>query len=278
MIKYIFKLVGIAFLVGVLTITVRIFWIEHFVIPSDSMYPVLQTGDYILVNKQVTGPRMMNLKKLLNSNQVEYIRINGWSEIQRNDVMVFNFPVLENKNNPYSIFFVKRCMGLPGDTFEIKDAGLYVNHIKIRQYEKNEEQNQLLDKKLETAIFPHDTVLGWSKNNFGPVYVPASGSSIQLNPINFNIYKGIITYEGNNILIKDTKIYINNSISDTYTFKNDYYFMIGDNFNYSRDSRYWGFVPETHLVGKAIFIWFSYDSDEVWYKKIKWNRIFTIIN
>ncbi len=129
------------------------------------------------------------------------------------------------------------------------------------------------------SIFPHDANYPWTEDNFGPLYIPEKGKTIDLNLENLPLYKRIIeTYEGNKIEVKGTDIYINDQIATNYTFKMDYYFMMGDNRHNSADSRYWGFVPEDHVVGKAVFIWLSLDKDKSFLSKIRWNRMMSLIH
>ncbi len=129
------------------------------------------------------------------------------------------------------------------------------------------------------SIFPFSSNYPWTEDNFGPLYVPKKGATINLNTDNLPLYKRIIeTYEGNVLKVDGSIIYINGEIVNSYTFKMDYYFMMGDNRHNSADSRYWGFVPEDHIVGKAVFIWLSLDKDKSFLSKIRWNRMFSLIH
>ncbi len=128
--------------------------------------------------------------------------------------------------------------------------------------------------------FPYDSKLfNWNRDNFGPLTVPRKGMTIQLTEKNMALYKGVITtFDHNkNAEYKDGKIFIDGKQITEYTFKQDYYFMMGDNRYESDDSRYWGFVPEDHIVGKAVFIWMSIDKDGSFLNKLRWNRLFNII-
>lgn len=126
------------------------------------------------------------------------------------------------------------------------------------------------------SIFPRDTQYMWTNDDFGPLWVPKKGATVDLNIGNLPLYRRIIeTYEGNKLEVKDGVIYINDKPANEYTFGMDYYFMMGDNRNRSLDSRYWGFVPEDHIVGKASFIWLSMNKDKKGLDKVRWNRIFT---
>ncbi len=129
-------------------------------------------------------------------------------------------------------------------------------------------------------LFPYDSVhyKNWSIDNYGPVWVPKRGVTIHIGPENMAMYRRVIgVYEGNKLEEHDGKIFINGKVSDSYTFKWDYFWMMGDNRHNSEDSRFWGFVPETHIVGKPLFIWFS-TKDAIMSHGIRWNRIFTGAN
>lgn len=128
-------------------------------------------------------------------------------------------------------------------------------------------------------IFPYSKHYAWERDNFGPLPIPKKGETVELTLENLPLYERVIgAYEGNKLQVIDSVIYINGSPADKYTFNMDYYWMMGDNRHNSADSRYWGFVPEDHIVGKAYFIWLSLDKDKSFLSKIRWNRMFRFIH
>ncbi len=129
------------------------------------------------------------------------------------------------------------------------------------------------DKEASQEIFPNDTLhFKWNVDNFGPIVIPQEGATVKINTENIALYQRCITaYEHNTLVIKDNKIFINGIETDEYTFGMDYYWMMGDNRHNSQDSRFWGYVPVDHIVGKPLFVWFSKDNT---FGKIRWNRFF----
>ena len=227
--------------------------------------------------------------------------------------------------------YVKRCVGLPGQTLQVKDRIVYLDgkpnkepdnvqytyYVKLKQYIPDDLMHELgitmedlaslnsrgympLTKRAvdglkarpdimesitinENApvgeVYPRNAVTGWTCDNYGPVWIPKKGESIELTMDNIAVYeRPIRVYEGNDLEVKNGQIYINGQLATKYTFKIDYYWMMGDNRHNSADSRYWGFVPEDHVVGKPIFIWWSHDKDRAGIKGIRWNRLFNMVD
>ena len=129
-------------------------------------------------------------------------------------------------------------------------------------------------------LYPMDKETGWTSDNYGPLWIPKKGETITLTLDNLPFYsRPIQAYENNTLDVRDGKIFINGQETAEYTFKMDYYWMMGDNRHNSADSRSWGFVPEDHIVGKPVFIWLSLDPDRGWLNgKIRWNRLFTFVD
>jgi signal peptidase I len=132
---------------------------------------------------------------------------------------------------------------------------------------------------VEDFIFPFDSRFPWNVDNFGPLWIPKKGMTIKIDSTNIALYrKAIGEYEGNKLEEQNGKLLINGKELTEYTFKMDYFFMMGDNRHNSADSRFWGFVPEDHIVGKAVFIWMSWDTNGSFLGKIRWSRLFHSIH
>ena len=183
--------------------------------------------------------------------------------------------------------YVKRCVGLPGQTLQIKDHIVYLDDMPLtkRVVEEMKKRSDLLESisfhydTEQWSLYPQNGNMHWTRDNYGPIWIPKKGESIKLTLDNLPIYERCIrAYEENDLQVRDGKIYINGKESKEYTFKLDYYWMMGDNRHNSADSRYWGFVPEDHIVGKPIFIWWSSDPDRNGFSGIRWNRIGNIVD
>jgi signal peptidase I len=162
------------------------------------------------------------------------------------------------------------------------DPNLPVYHFPLKEekYNQLKEVTGVRKIKIETSdakdVFPLGGDKNWTRDNYGPIWIPKKGARLLLNSYNLPIYERIIkVYEHNKLEVKNGIYYINDKPSKTYTFKMDYYWMMGDNRHNSADSRYWGFVPEDHIVGRPVLVWLSLDKDKGWFDgKIRFNRFF----
>ncbi|WP_346881110.1 signal peptidase I [uncultured Algibacter sp.] len=283
-----------------------------------------------------------------NKLQLPYLRFPGFEDIERNDIVVFNQPadtLLDMNNfNPDRNYYkpidkktnlVKRCVGIAGDSLEVRNGFVYINgkknelpdraHLQFSYYvqPKNSQFNPALLKKRyditdnfgiinnqntyyfsaisdealakfknnpnvasikpnikekgvrDSNIFPHDPNYNWNVDFFGPLYIPEEGKTININLEVLPLYKRVITeYEGNTLQVQGNQILINGEVAKTYTFKQNYYWMMGDNRHNSIDARAWGFVPFNHVVGKPVFIWMSWDG----LSNPRWKRFFTTVS
>ena len=245
------------------------------------MEPAIWAGDYILVNKLVLGGRVYKNFDFRKGGKVETRRLRGWREVRRNDVLVFNFPYTERQKLEFDLntFYVKRCVAIPGDTFFIEN-GIY--KVANRKDTLGCYWQQLLvserdDAQLSKAFrcFPKATGYNWNMKNFGPLYVPGKGDRLTVDSQNIHLYRNLIAYEsGREVSIQGDTVLLGNEILTAYTFLKNYYFMTGDYALDSRDSRYWGLLPEEHIVGKAAIIWKSEDMQT---GKYRWHRFFKTI-
>lgn len=316
-----------------------------------------------------TLPLTENTKSYIEWPRLPYYRFPGLEKISNMDVVVFNYPdgdTVSTKfqsnmsyyqlvrqfgrdvvwNNP-SYFgeiisrpvdkrenFIKRCIGIPGDSVKIIDKIVYINgkpeqnpgqkqykyivytdgtpinSITFQKLDITEPVSQVGNNALEVTmsdaaydklkgfsnitsiepeiapkgkanpdIFPFDTTYGWNVDNFGPIWIPKAGATVKLDSHNIALYRRIIdVFENNDLKETDGKIFINGKEANSYTFKMNYYWMMGDNRHNSADSRYWGFVPEDHIVGKAVFVWLSLDANKSWFDgKIRFNKLFRTV-
>jgi signal peptidase I len=293
---------------------IRAFFFQAVYIPSASMENTLREGDYIVVNKLAYGPRLPItlfslpfLDSYLDWIVLPYMRIPGYSEVRHNDVVVFNLPAEDERPVDMRKLYIKRCAGLPGDTFRIVEGEILINgkplavpagqklKYAMRMNPGINGDSLLREKKIapdrkspdgsyftlmlassevdalkpfgeiteirsavktfDSRLFPNNVNCKWNLDNYGPFVIPKKDLTVRLDSITFPLYKkAIAVYENNSILSRNDSVFINGKYAATYTFKQDYFFTIGDNWYNSEDSRYWGFLPESHLVGRAAFM------------------------
>jgi len=352
---------SIAFAIIAATI-VHTYVMQPYTIPTSSLEKTLLIGDFLFVSKFHYGARVpmttvaapmvhdtlpfVKIRSYLNKPQLPYLRFPAIQKIKQNDIVVFSWPVdtveqffkrtnrrirkpIDKKSN-----YVKRCVGIAGDSLEIRDGYVYINGKKNElperaklqfYYDVNTGGTQLSVKSLKTryhvreggrlqdgnyilnlasddakrlknnpsvkgmvrkispkgegeSVFPNVRSLNWNKDFFGPIYIPKKDATVAINAETLPLYKQIIVeYEKNKLEVNNGQIMINGQPADKYTFKQDYFWMMGDNRHNSEDSRYWGFVPADHIVGKPVFIWFSWNSDGKGLGKVRWERLFTTV-
>ena len=391
------------------------YFIQPYIIPTGSLEKTLLIGDFLFVSKFHYGARtptsavsfpmvhdtipIIKKRSYLKKPQLPYFRLPGFQDVKRNDIVVFSWPAdtvrkffvrekgvqkpIDKKSN-----YVKRCVGIPGDSLEIVNGFVHINGEKsilperaktqythygynskgvssrkllnagykdfTRKYRiKNITQDrynalqpyilgrlsddtnnfivitpsagippkilgdlrlsakELLDakkdltltiaeakeilntgivdsivrkvtitKRANTNFFPNVIPYNWNEDNFGPIFVPKAGMTVEINEITLPLYKKIIReYEKNELTKEGSSIFINGKETTNYTFQQDYYWMMGDNRHRSEDSRYWGYVPENHVVGKPVLVWFSIDgiNDGIKNWRIRWDRIMTTV-
>jgi signal peptidase I len=269
----------------ILATGMRVLLLCSFKVPSYSMHPAIEPGDFIMVNKQIPGPRVYrDINKLMVDGQIATKRFKGIRAIKRNDIIVFNFPYSNPEKIEMNIElnYVKRCVAIPGDTFYIENGFYKIKNAPTELLGCLPHQEQLSEKPDRefgsgaASLFPYDTIhYRWTMKNFGPFYIPKKGDNITIDTVNFSLYHKLIAYEANKLVTKcEGAVFIGDSIINRYTFQMNYYFMAGDYLFNSVDSRYWGLVPEDHIIGKAFIIWKAQDMET---GKIKWGRIVKLL-
>lgn len=250
-----------------------------FRIPTDSMQPTLVSGDYILVEKWTMGARIFDLLDAAEGKEVKIHRLPGWGKVERNDVLVFNFPHHHRWDSigmDLMVYYVKRCIALPGDTMGIRKGHYYIKGIEepIGDVEA-QERIARLDKEDARDIvmdaYPWDKYINWTIQDFGPLYVPAAGRTVAMDSTAVKLYRNLIEWEQKKPLSWNAdKVYLGDSLIREYRFRENYYFVGGDNMENSKDSRYWGLLPEPYVVGVATRVWKSVDRAT---NKVRWDRM-----
>lgn len=260
-----------------LGLAIRLFLCNFYEVPSDSMEPAILPGDFILANKWIYGARIFTGLKFDRNSDPPMIRVPGSRHIQRNDVVFFNFPYRygwDTIRMNLEKIFVKRCIGLPGDSVSIAGGFYHITGLADTVgYIPGQKHMARFHATLDSSVLrtvPFDETFCWDAMNFGPYYVPAAGGTITLTSRNYRLYHKLITYEtGAVIYISDSTVYINDTVRHEYTFCSDWYFMAGDMVVNSQDSRYIGLIPEMYIIGKASTVLISKDH----YSGKRWSRI-----
>lgn len=265
-----------------LFLTLQVTTLASFCIPTESMTPTLIPGDCILVEKWTMGGRIFDIYEAAAGKDVEIKRLPALGKIERNDVLVFNFPYPKSWDSlglDVRKYYVKRCVSLPGDTFSIENVRNQISGYdkSLGNVEGQTDLKYLLERSDEDSLFvsmrayPLNDSIPWTIKDFGPFYIPKQGTSITMNPHNAMLYRNVIEWEQKKSLyIKGDSILLGDSLITDYRFKENYYFTTGDHVMNSQDSRYWGLLPEPFIVGRAIYIWKSVHPVT---EKVRWDRI-----
>lgn len=337
---------------------IRWIFMEAYVIPTPSMERSLLVGDFLFVSKAEYGPRTaktplqvpLTHQKIWGTEIPSYLpwislpslRLPSFGVVERNDVVVFNYPPHDQYNtrsdggsHPMDLgtHYIKRCVAISGDKIEVRGGQVYINgeigenpplmqfnyfvetdqsireriwkDLKVWEYypvarpDGRRGYSALTDvnsaakldalpfvksteiqfedsERVEADIFPDSRFFRWNRDFYGPLTVPHEGMQIEVTEESMAMYGSTISRmeENSSVTIDGAKLTVDGQEVITYTFKKDYYFMMGDNRHNSADSRYWGFVSEDHVVGEASFIWMSWDTNASFINKIRWNRLF----
>lgn len=263
-----------------LAVTLRVFCFATFKIPTPSMEPTIEAGDHILVNKMIPGPRIFTDWQFFHNGNWKMKRWKGIRSLRRGEVAVFNFPISNNNwrkiEMDFNVHYVKRIMGIPGDTIRIKNGFYSINYLSDtlgvfnNQKQLFNTSDSLLHKKVLNA-FPHNKKHQWTIKSFGPFYIPRAGDKLKIDLDNLALYRKLIEYETDKRLkVSTDSVFMDGEHFTYYTFMQNYYFMAGDQVLNSQDSRYWGLLPEDHIIGKASIIW---KSEDPYTGKMRWKRV-----
>lgn len=268
-------------LLAVLFVMKYVLWIfvwDRYPVPTDSMYPTIVPGDRIMVDKLVFGARIYKSTDFLaDTSEPPVFRMPGFRQLRRNDIVVFNFPNIGEQGIWFRInqVFVKRIVGLPGDTLSVKRGFFRIAGLTDTVgYLPAQRQIARMPDSVAAAsphrIYPW-CVPQWTIRNFGPLYVPRRGTTVVLDSLTFPLYLPIMRRETGCEVVEDPAgtYLIDGRPATRYMFRDDYYFVAGDNGLSSFDSRYFGFLPEDYIVEVATRIW---DSRDPYTGKMRWKR------
>ena len=259
------------------------FVIASFLVPTGSMENEVLTGDLLFVNKFIfggTSPRNIPFTNV----RLPWFRIPGFRDVHRNDVIVFVFPGYrdEAKTEEFT-FYLKRCVGLPGDTIQVMNRALYVNGkpASLPRNLKFSDPGRVPTADPEERIFPPGA--RWNEDNYGPLVVPSKGMKISLTRDSYPRWEVFVKREGHAIRLDGDKVLVDEKPSAEYVVERDYLFGMGDHRDNSLDSRYWGFIPKDDLVGTPLIVYWSWNTDIPLYDifsrigSIRFGRIGTLI-
>lgn len=254
--------------------------------PTESMTPTIMPGDYGLVNKWKIGARIFNIPDAIEGKKVTVHRLPGYGAIERNDIAVFNYPLVGKDTIGMNMrkYYCKRIVALPGDTLKIRNCRYLINsgdeqvgyapaQIELSNWLQGTDNPE---ERMCFYTWPYDSVMSWNVRDFGPLVVPGKGTTIRMTREATVLYGRYIAWEQQcpTPTWHDGCAWIADKRIDYYRFTENYYFTAGDRAENSADSRYWGLLPEPMIVGTTNFIW---DSKDVNTGTRRWNRICTDI-
>jgi signal peptidase I len=271
---------------AIVAFIIKVFLFEAYRIPTGSMENTLLVGDFLLVTKFTYGattPRNIPFTDV----RLPYFKLPGFKDPELGDIIVFDFPGNRDEfMSPEVLNYIKRCVGLPGDTLQIINQVLY-NNGKI--FPNPPKLKFLQTPKPEGAVEPRTFPkgFGWNEDNYGPLVVPKIDDKIKIDFSNFDGWKLFVEREGHTIrMTPNSKVLVDDKelVNGEYTVERDYLFMMGDNRTNSLDSRFWGFMPMENVVGEAFMLYWSWNSDIPLshfidlLESIRWGRIGKIID
>ncbi|HEY4611407.1 MAG TPA: signal peptidase I [Bacteroidota bacterium] len=237
------------------------FVLASFMVPTGSMENEVMAGDLLFVNKFIyggTSPRNIPFTNV----RLPWFRVPGFRDVERGDVIVFVFPGFRDEVAPEEFtFYLKRCVGLPGDTLRIENRVLYANgeQFPLPRNLKFNRREILPQGAAVEGIFPKGA--SWNEDNYGPLVVPKRGMTIPLGSENFAAWEVFIEREGHSPRLIDGRVEIDGTPVEQYVVERDYLFGMGDNRDNSLDGRYWGFIPRENLVGTPLIVYWSWSPD-----------------
>jgi signal peptidase I len=276
-----------------LFILINNFVVASFLVPTGSMENEVMTGELLFVNKFIYGPTTPRTVPLTGIEfgflqvppvRLPWFRLPGFRDVERGDVIVFEFPGYRDEIEASEFqFYLKRCVGIAGDTISVEERVLYVNNEQIAL-----PRNIKFDRPWPvSAEIPDDRIFPpgapWNEDYFGPIVIPFEGMTIPMTPDTLQYWKTFIRREGHTVEIVGESILIDGAPVTEYRVERNYLFGMGDHRDNSLDSRYWGFIPEENIVGTPIIVYWSWNTDIPLYDipsrlaSIRWGRIFSLV-
>lgn len=266
---------------ALIALLINLFILGTTKITSESMENTILKGDFLFVEKLSYGTKFPPDIAILQDVLPEF-RFPGLFSTERGDILLFENPLTGTELSRFNKKqnFVKRCIGLPGDSVSIKNRIVIVNNQTLTT--EGEIKYDRIPVDYRSLHAPDKS--GWTIDNYGPVYIPRKGDIIPLTINNIKLYEEVINIENtkDSISVVGEKIFLGDRNIDEYQFKKNYYFLLGDNRNRSSDSRFWGFLSEDKIIGRVFMCYMSIveprtSEDNFFFQRIRWNRIAKLI-